>query len=138
MRGYEMKTIDLTKYAGLSGPQIEQELLKLNGGIEMFEKLTAVEHTTGDIVDAYWVIREGSPQPRVAILVAGTDTQQSQKEYAQLFAAAPDLFQAAKCAEADLYGFVCDHLDDDPETSEHPAAQSWRDLKAAIAKAEGK
>jgi len=48
--------------------------------------------------------------------------------------AAPDLLQAARCALADLEGFV--GTDADPEGDE-PVALTMKELRAAIAKAEG-
>jgi len=49
-----------------------------------------------------------------------------------------ELLLAARCAEADLHGFVLDYLDLDPETSDHPAVLTCRELKQAIANAEGR
>jgi hypothetical protein len=52
-----------------------------------------------------------------------------------LLAAAPDLLQAARCALADLEGFVFG-TDADLEGDE-PVALTMKELRAAIAKAEG-
>ena len=38
------------------------------------------------------------------------------------------------CAEADLYNFIVDYLDDDPEESEAPAAQTWREIREILGK----
>ena len=51
----------------------------------------------------------------------------------------PDLLHAAKCALADLEGFLFDYDIDptDPEQADVPAVRTVKELKATIAKAEG-
>ncbi len=72
----------------------------------------------------------------VGLLVLQPDVRIEQFDAnARLIAAAPDLLQAAKCALADLEGLIAD-ADIDP-TGDEPAALTIRELKAAIAKAEG-
>ncbi len=50
--------------------------------------------------------------------------------------AVPDLLAVCKRAELDLYDFITNWLDLDPEEADVPAAHTWRECKAVIAKAE--
>jgi hypothetical protein len=76
-----MKTIDLTNISGLSGPEIEQEMLKLNGGIEM-DSERQVEECRKEIQRLRQVVRE----------YEGDKVRQ----------AAPDLYEAVQWALAQL------------------------------------
>jgi hypothetical protein len=51
----------------------------------------------------------------------------------------PDLLHAARCALADLEGFLFDYDIDpaDPAQADVPAVRTVRELKAAVARAEG-
>lgn len=83
------------------------------------------------------VIEENEPglvQPEIRAVI---------KEYpkvenffgSKLATATPDLLQACRNAEADLYGMVTDYMDIDVETSDEPQAKTVRELRQAIAKA---
>ena len=65
----------------------------------------------------------------------GMDDDQFLQGDAALMSAAPKLLQAARCALADLEGFAVEN-DVDPDGDE-PAALTIRELRAAIAQAEG-
>ena len=82
--------------------------------------------------DGSWVIMSGNI---VIALFNRKDFPEWNEANAKLIAAAPELLEVCKCAEADLWGLVSDYMDIDIETSNEPQAKTIRELKAAIAKA---
>ena len=95
--------------------------------------METVEHTK----DAWYVSKTGDHQGLVVSEATGENIAVVyDKANAKLIAAAPELLAACKCAELDLYDFVTEWMDQDIETSDLPAAKTWRECKTAIARAE--
>jgi hypothetical protein len=101
------------------------------------ENSTDEERLTGLLADLQHLARrEGWDFDAAERMAAGRFLCEVAEEEKVVF---PDLLHAARCALADLEGFLFDYDIDpaDPAQADVPAVRTVRELKAAVARAEG-
>jgi hypothetical protein len=117
------------------------------GGLDFADAVRTSEMHFEAEVDEEGGDADGPPAPSGAVEdeLAAIAAQAPPQAWAQvceaqrLAAAAPDLLLAARCALADIQGFLFDADVDpaDPAKADIPAVRTVNELQAAIAKAEG-